>query len=340
MFKPKYSVGYNFDYDNFVGLIEKYKEHIESVYFPPPKKLLGSGRIIDEPQSYKNDIISLIKKCNELGITPYMILNSTIVASSQIDSVIEYTKDLHKKASLAHVTVTDPYLITQIKKDIPNMFIEASTLCRIQKVQEAKYFKEIGVSRMTSDRETIRDIPVLKKLAEVLPLRVLANEGCIKNCIYKYAHYNMLSANVEEKPILPFGKKFDRVKNATNEMDTLCVSTVGKHPHKVFSSPFIRPEDIKRYEGVTDIFKLSTRNFETDRIEKTLIAYIAQEYDGNLVDILNTAYIEGVFEYIDNKALNNVPFFEMLSTCDDDCDKCRFCHGLLVKTKARMRAKS
>jgi hypothetical protein len=149
----------------------------------------------------------------------------------------------------------------------------------------------------------------------------------------------MLSANVDDTPLLPFGKKFEDIKKATNEMDTLCVFTVSKHPHKVFSSPFIRPEDLHRYEDITNIFKLSTRNFETERIEKTLKAYIAREYDGNLVEILNTAYIDGVFEYIDNKALNSVNFFEKLSTCDDDCDKCRFCHGLLVTTKAKMKSK-
>jgi collagenase-like PrtC family protease len=183
MISPKFSLGYNFDYDNFIILLEKYKEHIESVYFPPPKKILGSGRIIDEPVNYKEEIAGLIKKCRELKIAPFMILNSTIVSPVKAEKAAEYVKELHKKNGLMNVTVTDPFLIMKIKKEIPGMFIEASTLCRIQKVQEAKYFKEIGVSRMTSDRETIRDLPALRKLSEIMPLRVLANEGCIKNCI-------------------------------------------------------------------------------------------------------------------------------------------------------------
>lgn len=336
MFNPKFSIGYNSDFPNFIAILTKYKENIDSVYFPPPKKILGSGRIVNESPRHKDEIVSLIKKCHNLKITPFMILNSTLVSPKQVFNIIDYLKHLQKNG-LNHVTVTDPYLIMQIKKEFPEIFIEASTLCRIKNVDEAKYFKEIGVDRFTSDRETIRDLKLLKKLIKIMPIKVLANEGCIKNCIYKYSHYNALSANNDDIPTLPFGKKYAKIKKATAEMDSLCVFTVSRHPYKVFSSPFIRPEDLKRYEGITDVFKLSTRNFNTKKVELVLNAYIEQKYDGNLVDILNSAYINEVFEFIDNSALNQVFFFEKLQNCDDDCDKCAFCKKLLERTSARIR---
>jgi len=39
-----------------------------------------------------------------------------------------------------------------------------------------------------------------------------------------------------------------------------------------------------------------------------------------------------MFEYVDNLKLNNVKFFERLSSCNDDCEKCRFCKDLFKKT--------
>ena len=245
--KPRFSIGYNFDLESFLQLISAYNKHIDSVYFPIPRKYLGSGRILDEPPRYEKEVIELIKRCRGMEITPFMILNSTIVSASGIISVLSYTKRLHENGLLNHATVTDPYLMMQIRKEMPGMFVEASTLCRIRTVQEAKYFRELGVSRITSCRETIRDMKLLKEICGVLPVKVMANEGCIKNCVYRFAHYNMLSANVDEQPLLPFGDAYRKRKRMMEEMDGMCVFTVSRHPHKVFSAPLIRPEDLKRY---------------------------------------------------------------------------------------------
>ena len=56
----KFSIGYNYEYKNFCNLLEKYQEYIESIYFPLPKKYLGSGRNKKEPKSYENDFYQLI----------------------------------------------------------------------------------------------------------------------------------------------------------------------------------------------------------------------------------------------------------------------------------------
>ena len=336
-FLPKYSVGYNFDFQEFFKVIKKYKAHIDSVYFPPPKNIIGSGRIIDESYNYNNELIGIINECKKLKITPFLLLNSTTVSVSQIKKIVEYIKILNEKHGLKHVTVTDPYLIIQLKKSIPSLFIEASTLCRVKNVFEAKYFKELGVSRITSDREIIRDINSLKHVKSILPIKVLANEACMKNCIYKYSHYNMLSQNKLDEPFFSSAKKIKEIRQMHDEMDSMCTISISKYPYKFFQSPFIRPEDIKYYKDVSSVFKLSTRNFETKRIEKTLNAYINQSYDGNLVEILNTSYIDKLFEFIDNKSLDRYSFFNKLSTCDDNCDKCGFCKTLIKEAKVKLK---
>ncbi|MBR9690962.1 hypothetical protein GOV08_04730 [Candidatus Woesearchaeota archaeon] len=325
MKNPRFSIGYNFDYEGFRYLTEKYGKNLDSVYFPIPKKHLGSGRILDEPPAYKKEIIGLIKLCQDRGITSIMLLNSTVVSAAQIKKSVSYLKKLVSRTGLFNVAVTDPYLTKIIKKTIPNINIEASTLARIRTVQEAKYFKELGASKITPDREIMRSLKTLIKIKEILPIKILANEGCIKNCIHRYAHYNMLSSQIIEK-----NKHYDR-------MDQVCVPIVSKHPHKVFSAPFIRPEDLYRYKKITNVFKISTRNFDTKRIEKTLKAYISQRFEGNLVDILNCVYIDTLFNNIDNKALNSTRFFETISSCSDDCGSCDYCKKLLKKANVKMK---
>ena len=333
----KFSLGYNNDLNGFLEILEKNRLHLESVYFPIPKKYLGSGRMLDEPYSHESDIKKLIQRCSELGIKPFLLLNSTLVSASSFEKTLLYVKTLYEKNGLRHVTITDPYLMTLVKKSFPDMFVEASTLCRVKNVEEAKYFKELGVDRITSDRDTIRDLKTLKSIGKILPIKVLANEGCMKNCIYKYSHYNMLSSKSLDEPLFAFGKSVTERRKMYDEMDSMCAVSISKHPYKVFSSPFIRPEDLKKYEGITNVFKLSTRNFESERIKKVLEAYIAQKYSGNLVDLLNTSYIERIFDYIDNDALNKVKFFDKLSKCDDNCDKCGFCKTLLKTANVKMK---
>ena len=77
-------------------------------------------------------------------------------------------------------------------------------------------------------------------------------------------------------------------------------------------------------------FKLSTRNMKTEKIEKSLSAYSQMKYDGDLYDIVNTTLKTG-YVRIDNSKLNGIGYFEKVSTCDDNCEECRFCIKLAEK---------
>jgi hypothetical protein len=37
-------------------------------------------------------------------------------------------------------------------------------------------------------------------------------------------------------------------------------------------------------------------------------------------------------DFIDNKALDDVEYFQKLSNCEDNCEGCNFCCSLLIKT--------
>ncbi|MDR1987588.1 MAG: hypothetical protein LBQ24_02215 [Candidatus Peribacteria bacterium] len=54
---------------------------------------------------------------------------------------------------------------------------------------------------------------------------------------------------------------------------------VDKNKKLIFRTPFVRPEDIKHYKDLIDIYKLDTRSESSERIAFMLDAYIEEEYD-------------------------------------------------------------
>jgi len=52
----KYSIGYNYDVQ-FLKLLKPLSKYIESVYFPTPQAISGSGRAIKESKNYPKEII-------------------------------------------------------------------------------------------------------------------------------------------------------------------------------------------------------------------------------------------------------------------------------------------
>jgi len=95
-----------------------------------------------------------------------------------------------------HIVVILSFEFQHLNKKDDGLFLEVSTLARVRTLQEAKYFKKMGANRITPDREIMRDTKLLTNMSKVLPLKIMVNEGCLKDCIAKYAHYNFLSREI------------------------------------------------------------------------------------------------------------------------------------------------
>lgn len=290
---------------------------------------MGSCRDVSQPaaKAFVKELYILMAKCKELRIIPLLLLNSTIIDYTKVNIIIRSIDYLKKKGLLNHVVVTDPYLIMKIREFSPDIFIEVSIVAHVRTLEEARYFKDLRVDCVTVDREIIRNISLIKKMRNILRIKVLLNEGCLKNCIYRYSHYNYISYCTGK---FRNAKKILRSSEST-KIDSMCRMNALKRPYKFFSAPFVRPEDLNHYLGSDLDFKLSTRNFDTPALEECLVAYSERRYAGNLLKLLSTRAF-CMFEYVDNLKLNNVKFFERLSSCNDDCEKCRFCKDLFKKT--------
>lgn len=317
----KYTLGYNHD-KVFVRMIPAMRKYLSEVYFPAPYSIMSSGRAVKHEKDYEKTIEEIIRVCKENKLESNVVLNPTCEGEdagdkAHADKIISYLKKL-KKLGVTSVTITNPIHIARIKKEVPGLKIHSSVNCYVKNVEHARYLADLGVDVITVDRDINRDIELIRKIRKATgkKIKVLLNEGCLKNCPYRHVHFNLIS----------HGKDTDYFDEKS------CINIYKKYPEKVFQIPFIRPEDVKQYKGVADYFKLATRTTPIAKIPLVISAYAAEEYKGNLIHILSTKGLFGHFRSIDNNVLNEKNFNVKLWNCNNECENCSFCKDLLEKS--------
>lgn len=328
----KFSIWYNNDINWFIRLITQYKNHISSVYFSPPKSIGNSLR--EERQNeaeHEKEIIRIIQACNELNIVSILLFNSFSEGDktgsiSNMLKKIAYMKKL-SKVWLRAVNIYNVLYLPFIKRELPELIIYSSVNCGVKEVEMARYFKELWTDVLTIPEEKNRDFKFIKDIKEKLGLQiqVMLNEWCIRNCPFRNIHCVVSS----------HGWEFDENWEWYNE-DWLipshhCVSFFRKNKKLIFRSCFIRPEDVWFYEDKVDYFKIVSRDFETEKIEKILNAYINRRYDWNLFDLIDfPVHPNGVsISYIDNNRLTERDFFNKIQKCQSNCDACNICEEFI-----------
>ncbi|MCI4369565.1 MAG: hypothetical protein L3K09_08415, partial [Thermoplasmata archaeon] len=161
--------------------------------------------------------------------------------------------------------------------------VSVSTFARLRTVNQAMYFRRMGAEHVILE-EGNRDFRLLKGLARSgVPVEVLVNQSCIRDCPFRGHHLNTSSLCAQEggerlwfeHPILECGLE------------------VVRDPTKLVSSIWVRPEDLAIYEEAgVQRFKISGRNRSTAWLAKVARAYANRRYDGNLLDLLSFVQVK------------------------------------------------
>ena len=331
----KFSIGYNYDI-KCLDLLSRYKKNIEAFYFPIPSQYLGSGRWTKQSDRYIKEIPLIIKKCKNLKIRSQLLLNASCGGAIALESsfffkIIAYIKKL-RILGLDSVVVANPIYIPEIRKQIKDITIESSVNCYVKTVEHALYMKRLGIDVLTIDRDINRNIALIKEIKKRtgLKIRILLNEGCLRNCPFRQQHFNFIAhkgstANKNTKQAEIIGGNF---------AEKWCMHILSKTPEVIFSSPFIPPDSLKYYTSFVDFFKLATRTFTTSNIEQMLKAYTSRKFKGNLTSLLACLGMFPFFKYIDYEILQKSNFFKRMLKCTDDCKECNYCRKLIDKAAA------
>lgn len=316
--------------------------------------------IIDDTQ--KKTVAEYIRKVHAAG------LKFNCLFSGLGDNNMKFNKKIHANIltyirwlldnGVDSLTVTVPYFLEIIKTHFPSLEVRVSLIAQVNSVQRARLFEKLGADGITLDFNSNRDFKLLKQIRKAVSCRLslIANDGCLYQCPYRYYHYNTLAQCTQS---------YHHTESFYIDYCILrCTIEKFSNPKEIIKSRWIRPEDIQHYEEIgIDTFKISGRRMSTKWLLNTINAYSGQKYDGNLFDILNCvapgiepevispqhkAFLEKAYSlnrenldhvcqlyplkpYIDNKALNGFIHFFKNQDCLSECEHCNYCGDLAMK---------
>ncbi len=323
----------------YVEFLAECADELDSVHFALALSRSLDHRVRFGDAGIDSNLVSLLGRLR--GPRRYLLLNSrfcspdTLLDREGLQGLVRSMRGLLEGGVLDGIVYSDHYLLQRLAdlapdlagvlEAVPSVNCMLNSFARIE--AQLSWIRGTGFrppARIVLDRSLNRDLDRLAGVARQCRQRwpdirigVLANEGCLHHCPYKFSHDAYISlANLQGR---------DRTFTLNRELG--CLRVLGEQPHRILQSPFIRPEDLELYLCHVDTVKLCGRSLGAPFLTRLLTAYIRRRYDGNLLDLLDSVHWLAERIHIDNSALS-FDFASMLSGCDNRCDRCGFCREL------------
>jgi len=318
---------------DFVEAVAEYRDHIEEVYFAAPGQPSGRAPARDDGTLWNH-----LRALRRMGLKLDLLLNANCygaaAASRQLaDAVCRVVDQVTRNCGVHIVTTTSPFIAASLRGSFPTVDLRASVNMRIGTVQGLEILGDLFDS-FCAQRDHNRDLERVKDLrdwchARGKRLSLLVNSGCLAFCSAQTYHDNLI-AHMAEVP-----GRFE-VRGETTACQRFLRDP--RHWPVLLSATWVRPEDLHRYEGLTDLAKLATRKHP--RPSAIIAAYARGEHRGNLLDLLEPghgALLGG--GWIDNAAFPP-DWFERTTDCGRRCWACGYCQDVLERVLVRTRARA
>jgi collagenase-like PrtC family protease len=302
------------------------KDKIYSIFMAGSPDYIGTGRSnLASPQL--EEIAAQTEYAHKNGVKMELVLNSSCMGGRQLTPEGYRTNHwyIEKLADMGvdSIVVADPYLVETIARDFDDVMVVVSVLAFVDSPQKAEMFVNLGADSIVIDSNVNRHFDVLHAIRDSVDceLKLLVNEGCLYRCPFRYAHFNFFSHAFGPEP-------------RPNVLDDYyyykCLELRIENPEQIMKSPWIRPEDLKLYSDITDVYKIGGRTHFVEWILNCVNAYSNESYDGNLMDLLDcTKDLKDLF-YIPNKSLDGILEKQWMN-CKKVCGKCGYCKAFTKK---------
>ncbi len=286
----KLCVPCNFEPEIIEGLRkinESSENHVYEVYASLPLSIVGHCKkmtLSNKPRPMM-ELEDFVAAVHNIGIRFNYVMNVTCLGN------VEYTAEGRREidrylqriydAGVDSVTVANPLIIEIIRSRYPGLEINVSLTSEVNSVHKAKYYEQLGASRITLDYNSNRDFKYLTELQKhvSLPISLLTNDMCIYDCAYRLYHYAMVAhASKEGKA---HGECIDYCL-------VRCTLDMVDRTSELLKSPWIRPEDMSFYQSEFGInfFKVAGRQQDYDWVLRAAEAFAHGKWEGNLLTIM------------------------------------------------------
>ncbi|MDD4924195.1 MAG: U32 family peptidase [Dehalococcoidales bacterium] len=300
---------------------------ITEVYLSGPQEFSASGRAMGKLDT--DSFLLIVKRIHSMGFKVNLLMNATCegedwYTSDVQEKKVEYIEMLHNEHGLESVTIANPIYINIVKNRLPDIEIYASVLSDINSIHRAIIFADLGADAIVPDPSINHNLELLKEIKDVtdLKIKLMVNEGCLYMCPFRKFHINYMSH---------ISKKLSSEKPVFFKY---CNEVFRSDPSQILKSGWIRPEDMQKYGEITDSFKIVGRASPESKILRAVKAYMDEKWDGDLLDILagsleQYSMVNGIC--LSNKLLGEYGFFEKVTSCGQNCNKCNYCDALAAQ---------
>jgi hypothetical protein len=320
-------------------------EHIHAVYFSLYDPDLSDARIRMRSVGDQT-ICDLLQKLP--GPKKYMLANGRFQPAGRYSrdggtvDLLQQMRSLQVSGVLDGIIFSDGYLLLALSdaapdladllEAVPSVNFNMNSILKIQSVIDliqCSRFRMPG--KIVLDRDMNRNPEAISDLSRTIrqhypeaKIELLANEGCLPRCPFRQTHEALIaSANA--------GLAADSF--AMNR-DLGCMRILSGSPHRILSSPFIRPEDMQRYKEDAAIFKICGRTLGKDFLTPVIDAYTKENYEGNLFDLLDASHwMAGSWE-LRNEDLPQ-DFHDRVTGCHRNCGNCTACRDMFGRLGRR-----
>jgi collagenase-like PrtC family protease len=277
----EYTVACNWD----PALVDKLDfPEVRSLFGGIPDTIISGGRpsiVINKITDA--DIKEYIKRVHSRGWKFDFNINSTCLGNMEITAegfkkIIAYLERI-SDFGVDSVTIAHTNLIEIVKKNFPKLKVKVSTYQKVNSVSFAQRFEDLGVDAIMLSEHVNRNIKLLKEIRRNVKCKLvlLANVGCIYNCLNMHTHANCTAHSGA------FGEK---TTIFSETFHTYCLQKRIQDPIEFIKMRWIRPEDVAYYEEIgIDMLKIIERSSSTETLVERMKAYHDRSYDGNLLNL-------------------------------------------------------
>jgi collagenase-like PrtC family protease len=278
------------------------------------------------PKVREEELGEHIVQCRAKGIGFYYVMNR--LCNGNHEFTAEGQRWLAERlgwlveAGAEGIVVTNPYIIEMAKRRYPELRVSLSSLVNLDSVDKGLFYEALGVDAIYLPEYVNRNFRLLRALRRRLTCELvpILNLGCLVHCPVRDYHANFVSHASE---CLDRGCYLDYSL-------AKCTQIKSTSPVELVKAPWIRPEDLSRYEemGFTH-FKLAGREKGGEWILRAVAAYAGRKYLGKLNDlVIGFDGIEPFGDFpvsLDNRRLDGFIDFFNHKDCRLGCDGCNHC---------------
>ncbi|GEM_PF-6012480 len=273
----------NFDF----RIINKLKGKITCTYGSlnndPGESILQAYAI---PKISFGQLKEYVEHSHSFGVEFNYIMNYPEI---KLDKIKTSFLEKLNKINVDIITAADQNFISFIKKEY-SFKICSSVICKINSLERAIMYKELGCDILCLDPSRNNDLEFIKLIKKEtnLMISLIANNICLPGCPYKEEHF-VRGGNLEKASIK-------------------CLRLKLKDPALIKTTGFIHPGDVKKYEEAgVDFLKIGGRTKPSWWIIDCVSAYSSGSYKKNSYRLMNTFASENKLPEIIKKLIILLP---------------------------------